>query len=42
VGRTALGLGSAVSILLFLSVLLLAAAILKASRADLAGARGRS
>jgi multiple sugar transport system permease protein len=38
--RTALGLGSAVSILLFLSVLLLAAAIVRASRVDLAGARG--
>jgi multiple sugar transport system permease protein len=38
--RTALGLGSAVSILLFLSVLLLAAAIVKVSGVDLAGARG--
>jgi multiple sugar transport system permease protein len=40
--RTALGLGSAVSILLFLSVLLLAAAIVKASRVDLTAARGAS
>lgn len=39
IGRTALGLGSAVSVLLFLSVLLLAAAIVKASRVDLAGSR---
>ncbi len=38
--RTALGLGSAVSILLFLSVLLVAAAIVKVSRVDLTGARG--
>jgi multiple sugar transport system permease protein len=40
IGRTALGLGSAVSVLLFLSVLILAAAILKVARVDLAGARG--
>lgn len=38
--RTAIGLGSAVSILLFLSVLLVAAAIVKVSRVDLAGVRG--
>jgi multiple sugar transport system permease protein len=38
--RTALGLGSAVSILLFLSVILVAAAIVKVSRVDLTGARG--
>jgi multiple sugar transport system permease protein len=38
--RTALGLGAAVSILLFLSVLLLAAAIVKASRLDFTGPRG--
>jgi multiple sugar transport system permease protein len=37
--RTALGLGSAVSILLFLSVLLLAVVIVKVLRVDLAGAR---
>jgi multiple sugar transport system permease protein len=41
IGRTALGLGSAVSILLFLSTLLLAVAIVKVSRVELAGARGR-
>jgi multiple sugar transport system permease protein len=38
--RTALGLGSAVSMMLFLSVLLLAAVIVKVTRVDLAGARG--
>ena len=38
--RTALGLGAAVSILLFLSVLLLAAAIVKASGVEFTGARG--
>lgn len=37
IGRTALGLGSAVSILLFLSTLLLAAAIVKVAGVDLAG-----
>lgn len=37
--RTALGLGSAVSILLFLSVLLLAVVIVKVLRVDLTGAR---
>lgn len=36
--RTALGLGSAVSILLFLSVVLLAALVVKVTRVDLAGA----
>jgi multiple sugar transport system permease protein len=40
IGRTALGLGSAVSVLLFLSVLLLALALLRAFRVDLAAARG--
>jgi multiple sugar transport system permease protein len=40
IGRTALGLGAAVSILIFLTVLLLAAAVVKAARVDLAGARG--
>jgi multiple sugar transport system permease protein len=42
VGRTALGLGSAVSILIFLTVLLLAAAIGKVARVDLAGERGEA
>jgi multiple sugar transport system permease protein len=40
IGRTALGLGSAVSILLFLSVVLFAALFLKAFRVDLVPARG--
>lgn len=38
--RTALGLGSAVSVLLFVSVLLLAAVIVKAFRVELAGPGG--
>jgi multiple sugar transport system permease protein len=38
--RTALGLGSAVAVLLFLSIVLLAAVIARATRLDLAGARG--
>lgn len=38
--RTALGLGSAVSILLFLSVVILALAIVRVTRLDLAGAPG--
>jgi multiple sugar transport system permease protein len=40
IGRTALGLGSAVSVLLFLSVLLLAAALVRLFRLDLAQVRG--
>jgi multiple sugar transport system permease protein len=40
IGRTALGLGSAVSILLFLSVVLIAAVFVKAFKVDLAQARG--
>jgi multiple sugar transport system permease protein len=40
IGRTALGLGSAVSILLFLSVVLIAIVFVKAFKVDLAGARG--
>lgn len=38
--RTALGLGSAVSVLLFLSVVLVAVVFIKAFRVDLGGARG--
>jgi multiple sugar transport system permease protein len=42
IGRTALGLGSAVSVLVFLSVLLLAAALVKALRPELGvGPEGR-
>jgi multiple sugar transport system permease protein len=40
IGRTALGLGSAVSVLLFLSVVLIAVAFVKVFRLDLARARG--
>jgi multiple sugar transport system permease protein len=40
IGRTALGLGSAVSVLLFLSVLLLAFLFIKAFRVDLTQVRG--
>jgi len=40
IGRTALGLGSAVSILLFLSVVIFAALFLKALRVDLVPVRG--
>jgi multiple sugar transport system permease protein len=41
IGRTALGLGSAVSVLLFLSVILVALAVVKAFRVDLSGAGAR-
>ncbi len=41
IGRTALGLGSAVSVLLFLCVILVAALLVKALRIDLAAAGGR-
>jgi multiple sugar transport system permease protein len=41
VGRTALGLGSAVSVLLFLCVVALAAALARALRVDLGAAGGR-
>jgi multiple sugar transport system permease protein len=40
IGRTALGLGSAVSVLLFLTVMLFAAAFVKVLRLDLAPAGG--
>jgi multiple sugar transport system permease protein len=40
IGRTALGLGSAVSVLLFLSVVLIAVAFVKAFRIDLGRPRG--
>jgi len=40
IGRTALGLGSAVSVLLFLSVVFIAAAFIKAFKVDLSQARG--
>ncbi len=40
IGRTALGLGSAVSVLLFLTMLLMAAAMIKAFAIDLGRARG--
>ena len=40
IGRTALGLGAAVSVLLFVSVALLAAVLVKAFRVDLGQARG--
>jgi multiple sugar transport system permease protein len=40
IGRTALGLGSAVSILLFLSVVLMAFAFMRMFRVDLAAGRG--
>lgn len=40
IGRTALGLGSAVSVLLFLSVVLIAVVFVKAFRVDLGGVRG--
>jgi multiple sugar transport system permease protein len=41
IGRTAIGLGSAVSVLLFLCVLLVAIALLKGLRVELGAARGR-
>jgi multiple sugar transport system permease protein len=41
IGRTALGLGSAVSVLLFLCVVLLALLLVRAFRIDLGGAGGR-
>lgn len=41
IGRTALGLGSAVSVLLFLCVLLVALALVRAFRIDLGAAEGR-
>jgi multiple sugar transport system permease protein len=41
IGRTALGLGSAVSVLLFLSVVLLAAVFLRVTGVELAAPRGR-
>ena len=40
IDRTALGLGSAVSVLLFLSVVLIAVAFVKGFRVDLARVRG--
>jgi multiple sugar transport system permease protein len=40
ISRTALGLGSAVSVLLFLSVVLIAAVFVKAFKVDLSGVRG--
>jgi multiple sugar transport system permease protein len=40
ISRTALGLGSAVSVLLFLSVVLIAALFVRAFRVDLSGVRG--
>jgi multiple sugar transport system permease protein len=41
ISRTALGLGSALSVLLFLSVLLIAAVFIKGFKVDLAQVRGR-
>jgi multiple sugar transport system permease protein len=41
ISRTALGLGSAVSVLLFLSVVLIAAAFIKGFKVDLSSVRGR-
>jgi multiple sugar transport system permease protein len=40
ISRTALGLGSAVSVLLFLSVLLIAALFIKGFKVDLSQVRG--
>jgi multiple sugar transport system permease protein len=40
IGRTALGLGSAVSVLLFLSVVLIALALVRALRIELGAPRG--
>ena len=41
ISRTALGLGSAVSVLLFLSMVLIALLLMRTLRVDLAGSRGR-
>ncbi len=41
ISRTALGLGSAVSVLLFLSVVAIAAAFIKGFKVDLSSVRGR-